>query len=173
MVGTSRTEFRETNPHLAEFIDYLSQLNKESARGQVLISASMLDDLLKRTAKAFLRDCDSADRLFSGFNAPIGTFSSRVELCHSLGLINDAERHDANCIRKVRNAFAHSISASFEDESVRNLCRTLKFSAKDYVEVKVNTRGQFSTAATCLILNLTNRPHYVRQKRLSAQSWPY
>jgi hypothetical protein len=43
----------ETHPHLKEFTAFLDLLNKESARGAVLISIAMLDDLLERTISAF------------------------------------------------------------------------------------------------------------------------
>ncbi len=33
----------ETHPHLKEFVAFLDHLKQESERGQVLISASMLD----------------------------------------------------------------------------------------------------------------------------------
>ena len=50
---------------------------------------------------------------------------------------------------------------------------SLHLSAKDYGDVTVSPRGQFSTGATALIMRLTNRPHYVAKKRLTRQAWPY
>ena len=55
-------------------------LKAESERGQVLISAAMIDDLLLRTLVAFLIEGGSADKLLTGFNAPIGTLSARIEM---------------------------------------------------------------------------------------------
>lgn len=133
----------------------------------------MTDDLLLRTLAAFLIEGGSASKLLTGFNAPIGTLSARIEMAAALGLISEQERHDATLIRKIRNDFAHSLQVSFESEHIEHRCAALHFSAKDYGDVVVNPRGQFSTAATALILNLTNRPHYVGQKRLSSQAWPY
>jgi mannitol operon repressor len=52
-----------------------------------------------------------------------------------------------------------------------SLCAQLQMAAKPYAEVTVNTRGQFTSAAVSLILNLTNRPHYVGQRRLQAVEW--
>jgi len=163
----------ETHPHLKDFMTFLEHLNQESERGQVLISASMLDDLLMKTLQAFLIKGRIADKLLTGFNAPLGTFSARIEATHSMGLISDEERHDAIVIRKIRNEFAHTLTASFDDQSVKDQCAALHFSAKDYSNVVVDTRGQFSTASTALILNLTNRPHYVEKKGLAWEPWPY
>lgn len=165
--------FLDTHPHLKDFAAFLEHLNAESERGQVLISASVLDDLLQRILEAFLIEGDSAAKLLSGFNAPLGSFSARIAAGAALGLITEQERHDADEIRKIRNDFAHSLKASFESDSIKARCARLHFSAKDYEGVTVPPRGQFSSAATALILNLTNRPHYVSKKRLILQSWPY
>ena len=163
----------ETHPHLKEFMAFLDHLQQESERGQVLISASMLDDLLMKTLQAFLIKGRSAERLLTGFNAPLGTFSARIEASHAMGLISDEEHHDATVIRKIRNEFAHTLTASFDDQSIKDQCAALHYSAKDYAGVVIPTRGQFSMAATALILNLTNRPHYVGKKGLAWGPWPY
>ena len=139
----------------------------------MLISASMLDDLLMKTLQAFLIKGQSADKLLTGFNAPLGTFSARIEATHAMGLIGDEENHDATVIRKIRNEFAHTLTTSFDDQNIKDQCASLYFSAKDYGDVVVSTRGQFSSAATALILKLTNRPHYVRKKGLAWETWPY
>lgn len=152
---------------------FLEHLKAESERGQVLISAAMIDDLLLRTLAAFLIEGGSAHKLLTGFNAPLGTLSARIEMAAALGLISEAEHHDATIIRKVRNDFAHSLQASFKSEHIKHRCAALHFPAKDYGDVVVPPRAQFSSAATVLILNLTNRPHYAGQKRLAPQAWPY
>jgi hypothetical protein len=173
MTNKKRPTFLEAYPHLKDFTVFLEQLRKESERGEVMISASVLDDLLRKTVEAFLVVGGSAEKLLTGFNAPLGSFSSRIEAAHALGLISDEEFHDANVIRKIRNEFAHTLTTSFEDQNITDQCVTLYFSAKDYGDDVVGARGQFSTAATGLILNLTNRPSYVGKKRLEWQHWPY
>jgi len=173
MTGKTPPPLLETHPHLRDFMAFLNHLNQESERGQVLISASILDDLLMKTLQAFLIRGRSADKLLAGFNAPLGAFSARVEVTHAMGLISDEEHHDATVIRKIRNEFAHTLTASFDDQGIKDQCASLHSSAKDSGEADVSTRGQFSTAATGLILNLTNRPHYVGKKRLAWGLWPY
>jgi len=37
----------------------------------------------------------------------------------------------------------------------------------------VDAMGRYTTAAVALILNLVNRAHYVSQKRLRTDDWPY
>lgn len=163
----------ESHPHLKGFMVFLEHLNTESERGQVLISASMIDDLLLRTLKSFLIEGKSSDKLLTGFNAPLGTFSARQEAAFAMGLLSMEEYKDIKIIREIRNGFAHSISISFNDKSIQAKCDELSFAAKSYEGCIVDTRGQFSSAATAIILGLTNRPHYVSLERLKAHVWRY
>jgi hypothetical protein len=160
-------------PHLQEFQGFLGSLNRESDRGSVLISTAMLDDLLQRTIQEFLIEHPNTAKLTEGFNAPLGSFSARTLAAYAMGLISVREYEELSALRKIRNRFAHDIHISFDDQQIKDLCRNLTFKAHDYEGVTVSARGQFTSAATCLILNLTNRPHYVSKRRLAAEEWPY
>lgn len=170
MVDT-RKPFSETHPHLTSFVDFLHDFNKETERGAALAAAAMIDDQLGRIIEAFMIPNKGSQALVSGFNAPLGSFASRIEAAFGLGLISETEYRECGLIRKVRNEFAHQIKVSFATEKVVRLCGQLQLSAKDYGDVRVETRGQFTTAAVALILNLTNRPHYVGQRRLQPVEW--
>ncbi len=115
---------------------------------------------------------DAAKRLVEGFNAPLGTFSTRNTAAFSLGLISEREFKEIEILRRIRNRFAHHVHASFETQETHDLCFNLKMAAQDYGDVTVNARGRFTTAATALILNLTNRLFYVARKRLKSDAWP-
>ena len=135
------------------------------------MGCSYLDQQLKSTIGAFLIKSSDKDALLNGFNAPIGTFSARIKMAFCLGLITDEERSDANTMRKIRNEFAHDHKASFEDQSIIDLCNNLHHSAKRGGDGVDDPYGLFSTASTCLILNLVNRPHYVERGRLKKREW--
>ena len=122
---------------------------------------------------AFLVDHKETSRLLDGFNAPLGTFSSRILGAFALGLLSELEYRECENIRKIRNVFAHNVHASFEDQKVRDICANLEYSAKEYGDVSVDARGQYTTAAVSLILHLTNRPNYADRRRLKHHSWPY
>jgi len=165
-------------PHLAKFFPYLELLRAESDRGRVLISTGYMEEQLKDILLAFMLDTPQAKELVTSGNAPLGTFSSRIAACYTLGLISDREHHDLTLLRRIRNDFAHDMHTSFETPSVVDRCRLLHHKAHDYTsekmgEVVVNPSGQFTTAATALILNLTNRPHYVAKSRCGYGEWPY
>jgi mannitol operon repressor len=156
-----------------EFLGFLPELNKESDRGQVLISCSYLDELLRQTLLAFFIEDDNSNRLVEGFNAALGTFSTRLSAAFALGLISEREFKECNTLRRIRNRFAHHVQASFDMQEIRDLCQNLTYSAQDYGTVTVDIRSRYSTAAIALILNLTNRPHYVSKKRRAFQDWLY
>jgi mannitol operon repressor len=97
-------EFRdaiwETDPHYKGFYAALLELNTETDRGIALVLTSFLDKMLGDTLRAFLVDNDGSKVLLSGFNTPLGTFSSCIAACHALGLISDAEAAKINILPK-------------------------------------------------------------------------
>lgn len=157
------------DPYLQDYVDLIAEINKESDRGAVLTAASFIDDLLQKTIAAFLVDEDSAKQLCEGFNAPIGSFSSRVIAAYALGLISPDEQADCNTIRKVRNEFAHTVKASFKDRRLIDLCGNLKFAT---VEDGINAQMKFTSAAVTIITRLVNRPKMVAKAKLKYQEWP-
>ena len=163
----------DTHPHLKEFAPFLDDLNRESERGAVLISVSYLERQLKEIVSAFLCEGEASERLLEGFNAPLGTLAARGAAAAALGLISAREYRELNTIRNIRNQFAHDHRTRFSDQGTVDRCRNLAFSANNYGDVVVDSRGQFTTAAVALILNLANRSHYVSEKRLKFENWPY
>lgn len=87
---------------------YIENMKLESDRGAVLSIAAALEDRLKEIILHFLKDVKSSAALFESYNAPIGTFSSKILFAHALGLINDNEYKELEILRKMRNEFAHT-----------------------------------------------------------------
>jgi mannitol operon repressor len=164
----TREEFLARNPHLVEFLPFLDDLNAESSRGRAMIAAAYLDELLKRVLLGYMRDVPEAKDLVTGHHAPLGTFDARIEACFALGLINDEERSELKLIRRIRNDFAHDPKARFNDQSIADRCRNLKFR----VPGNGQPEGHFASAAVPLIMRLLNRAHYVRQQRRTFVNWP-
>jgi mannitol operon repressor len=168
-----------THPHLAEFSAFLPKLNKETDRGMVLIATSFIDELMRPTLLAFLLEGETSSSLVEGFNAPLGSFATRTTAAFALGLISERELKEADTLRRICNQFAHHVHVSFENQNVVDLCKNLTMAAQDYSAVQdqrtvtVHARGRFSSAAVALILNLTNRPHYVSRQRRQFGEWPY
>src|SRR5690606_18966025 len=114
-----------------------------------------------------------AEELVGDGMVPLGSFSARTQAAYVLGLISENEFKELNTLRKIRNLFAHKVKMSFDVQQVKDLCANLIYAAKEYGDVKMSPHGQFSTAATALILNLVNRPHYVAEKAVKYEQWPY
>lgn len=174
----THNDFLEKNPHLKDFMPWLDLLNRESPRGAVLISTGFIEQQLKDILRAFLIENDGAAALFDGTFAPLGSFSARIAACYALGLISEQEHHDLTLIRKIRNDFAHHIHTDFKTPSVVDRCKALKSKVHDYTsekmgEVVVSPHGQFTTAATSIVLNLVNRAHYVGKQRRTFVPFPY
>ncbi|QIO60657.1 transcriptional regulator [Rhizobium leguminosarum] len=158
--------FEETHPHLKDFAEFVPELNQESDRGATLIATGFLDELFKQILLAFFVDKKASLALVEGFNAPLGTFSTRIASAAALALISERERAEADTLRRIRNEFAHSVQVSFQDQRIRDLCENLTFSIPEN-----KGRGQFTSSAVSLILNLTNRAAYVSQHRRTETTW--
>jgi len=169
-VKSSHEETLKKYPHLKDFLPVLDVSNAESPRGSVLVVCSFLDDRLRTIIDNYLVEDSDKAQLLDGFNAPLGTFASRIKSAHWLGLISDEERDDCDTLRKIRNEFAHNFRTSFADNKLVDLCKNLHHSAKDHGDVIVDAYGQFSTGATGLVLNLVNRAHYVSRSRLKKKN---
>lgn len=69
----------------------------------------------------------SADELFRG-DAPLGTFSAKIRFAFAIKLFGERTRRDFDCIREIRNAFAHSkLMATFETPEIQMVCWSISF----------------------------------------------
>jgi len=127
-----------------------------------------LDMLLGDTITAFLVDNGSAEKLLSGFNAPLGSLSTRIAACHALGLITDEEAKRSDILRKVRNEFAHKVEVTFENRAVKDLCNNLSVPEKDK---QAKARAKFAKASMLLLIRMPNRPSEVSLMRLKCGDW--
>lgn len=77
-------------------------------RGLVLSLAAFVEEALGELLKAFMMPSEATSQLLEGFNAPLGTFSSRIKAAYSMGLVTREQFLDLERLRKIRNEFAHS-----------------------------------------------------------------
>lgn len=76
---------------------------------QVILYASVLEDLLEHLIVHFLPNCSNRmrARLFDG-NGALGTFSARIDMAFAMGHLDGVTRGDLLHIKDLRNAVAHS-----------------------------------------------------------------
>jgi hypothetical protein len=70
-----------------------------------------LDRALGLVLHAYLAPGKARTALFSGGSPPLGTFSTKIDLCRALHL---------DIIRKIRNEFAHKPEVSFASPEIRS-----------------------------------------------------
>lgn len=106
--------------HWDEVLD--REFAKESDRAAVILTGSLFDNALTQLLRiSLVASPTSSDDLLDGANAPLSTFSAKINACYRIGLISKQLARDLHLIRSIRNAFAHNVSGcTFDDSSVRS-----------------------------------------------------
>lgn len=89
---------------------FVEEFKGETDRAAVVLGAAKLDLVMYQILKSFLvPSASSKDELMDG-DSPLGTFSSKINMMHRLGLIDSSFARALHIIRKIRNSFAHEVS---------------------------------------------------------------
>jgi len=154
-----------------DFADWSQQLQSETDRGLATASAAILDHMLARLIENFLVDDPKATkRLLGNPFSPLGSFAARTAAAYSLGLITENERDDLDCIRDIRNDFAHiPTSPAFTDQAiVKSVCKlkTPGLMSKDIFDPSVMPpRELFRTAVSMLYTFIDIRTRKNKERR--------
>jgi len=150
---------------IEEFTKFTDEFKSESDRAAVILGTAHLDEYLRKLIGAFLLPVRTGnDELLDG-DRPLSTFSSRINLCFRMGLIDADIAKSLHIIRKIRNAFAHEVSGvtlevgSHRDrinELVRPLSKTniYKILLERNFDNKDNHVTEFRVAVALLSLRL-------------------
>ena len=85
----------KSKPHTQEQVAaILKELQSQTDRGCAIIAAAVLDDLLNQLITGRLIDLGSErhEGLLKGANAPLSSFSSRIELAFALVIVSNPAR---------------------------------------------------------------------------------
>jgi mannitol operon repressor len=153
------------------FARFVAEIRRESDRGLALIGAAFIDEKLAEALQAFF--CKDASELLHGKNAPLGSFSARIEACHALALIEDIERNDCDYIRRIRNEFAHKvISTSFREGRIFDLCANLKSDLPEPgLKHDAPARFRFQNAVVTMASRLFYRAEHVMLEKRVPKQW--
>jgi hypothetical protein len=92
------------------FREFAKEFKNESDRAAVILGAAQLDSYLRQLLEGYLLPVTSGnDELLEG-DAPLSTFSARINLCYRLGLIDRQFAKLLHLVRRTRNSFAHDVS---------------------------------------------------------------
>jgi len=134
-------------------------LNDPNDRAAGITAAAYLESSLEETLTYKLGKIGSGpiNELFRG-DGPLGTFSAKIKFTASIALLGERTRNDFDCIREIRNAFAHSkLRADFETLEIQIVCWQISFpkwgtgQGAMQKEEAGATRVRF--AATCTLYN--------------------
>ncbi len=110
--------------------EYLKELGGESDRAAALVAAAEVESYLVYLLMLKFRrlSADEKEALFFGRKAPLSEFAARIAIAYGLGSIQRAERDDLDRIRRIRNAFAHTvIPVKFTTEVIADECARLHY----------------------------------------------
>jgi DNA-binding MltR family transcriptional regulator len=164
----------ESEPEVEQLGRFLHAFNQESDRGAALVAASMLDERLEQILHSFLSESPVSRELIEGFNAPLGTFSSRVSATYALGLIQENEYKEITLIRKIRNEFGHGWETmSFASGRISDYTRQLPWLGPAELESGATLRARFNAAVAILLTDLMWRSRLVKKERRSTRVWAH
>lgn len=90
--------------------EFINEMKEDNDRAVVIIGVSNLETLLKKLVKkSLLQPFDKKNDELLGHNSPLSTFSSNINLCYRLGVIDKESRQLLHMLRDMRNHFAHNI----------------------------------------------------------------
>ncbi|HSI52303.1 MAG TPA: hypothetical protein VLA61_28890 [Ideonella sp.] len=139
-------------------------LQSHDERGLVLSLAAFAEEALGDLILAFLRDNKSSRDLFAGFNAPLGTLSARIKAAHALGLIDEEQFNDFECLRKIRNEFAHSWDCiSLERQDLAAYARNMSFSRLDH-HYPSTSADKVRSSISALLADIRSGTNQIRLK---------
>lgn len=107
----------------------------------------MLEEALKQLLQKRLVEPRSRKRdIVEGDQAPLHSFSAKIDAAFQLGLISEYMARDLHLVRKIRNEFAHHpLELNFESERIRAWVRVLD-EASDYNRRDPATRAAIGPA---------------------------
>jgi hypothetical protein len=154
--------------------EFKKNFSAESDRACVVLVAARLDELLHQALSAHLLPPPTRDDNLLDSDRALGTFSSRIDACYRLGLIDAEFCRALHLLRRIRNEFAHESSDSSLEKSPHRE-RILQLSAPvvhlgNFEELRTkqfakesHCRAMFSMCAWLLVIRLEKVVHEVRR----------
>jgi hypothetical protein len=107
-----KTSFKPLMAHQVSFQSFMEEFIAETDRAAVILGAAKVEFQLGQLLETYFLPCTgSADDLLEG-DSPLATFSAKIRVCHRLGLIDDTFVKLLNTFRRLRNGFAHEVTAN-------------------------------------------------------------
>lgn len=127
-------------------MQFRKMISSETDRGCALMVSSFLENELERVLiNKLVGDTNFKKDLFS-YSGPLGSFSSKIRLSYSLGIISKDIMRNLDLIRKIRNEFGHDYNPiTFESSKISN--RVFDLTESFYLKGEVKPRRFFENSA--------------------------
>ena len=118
-------------PRFMEVTDGLDEVLKEihadSPRATAIVAGTFVQDRLIEVIKSRLVQNDNTFRELFGPGRAIGDFSTQIDLGLLLRIYTAVAQKELHTIRRIRNDFAHRMTAkTFDEQRTSALCANLK-----------------------------------------------
>ncbi|KWO50832.1 hypothetical protein WM28_13315 [Burkholderia ubonensis] len=144
-------------------------LRDHDERGLILSLAAFAEEALGRLLEAFMLSVQATTDLLTGFNAPLGTFSSRIKASYALGLINEEQFKDLEYLRKIRNEFAHAWEhVNLDQDKLASLAKNMSYSYMDSSFPETNA-DKVRSSITALLMDISSLAQQIRQNGTRAK----
>ncbi|OOG87040.1 hypothetical protein B0E41_04845 [Hydrogenophaga sp. A37] len=112
---------------------------------------------------------EATTQLIDGFNAPLGTFSSRIKAAYAMGLITKDQFIDLERLRKIRNEFAHSWKpVNLSKQKIAALIDGMGFSRIDD-NFPDTPSEKIRSSMSCLLVEIRSSTHQIKKKGMRAK----
>ena len=131
--STALSQLSRRTPTPVDLLTIFAQGDNESDRSIILIRGALVEEALQRAILNRMRSLNHAERrrLFDNPFAPLSSFSGKIAIAYAIKLIGPSTRDDLDCIREIRNAFAHTIvNIDFSTKEVMDHCAHLQLPAR-------------------------------------------
>jgi hypothetical protein len=143
------------------------ELSQGSDRASAIVGGSILENSLTDILNSHFQTMDPSDveDLFYKPTAPLQTFSAKIIIGHAVGIYGVKMREQLDIIRRIRNAFAHSMRpVEFEDELIARQVLRLREINLDFFEpfkllLVTYLRARYIANCLDLTVGFENRAH--------------
>ena len=143
---------------------FISEVEKESERGQVLTIVSFIDELLIGILKSFSPNKEHAEKLLTELDSCLGTIMDRANIAFMLSLIDEIEYKSIKQLARIRNEFAHKWDGtSFGGEAITKIVKS--FPKELFVRINGSNKAKFMRVSSHVIQELISRRNYCEKLR--------
>jgi hypothetical protein len=116
------------NPTKEAFIRFQAEVNAEkNDRGAAILLGTNVENALQTAIDRNLvvRE-DVYGPLFHPSSGSLNSFEAKIRIGYAMGIYGDQHKNNLDCIKVIRNAFAHAVNPiSFETAEVKAVCNLM------------------------------------------------